>query len=298
MITLHTKIAVQNQTTPSSIALLDNVMDGVEGAVRFGYSVEEQTIRIGDNQTMQHLHDHTFEIVAIEETAQSAILDGIVNNQRLAKLSAHGPDGFLLWDTPSLVLRNKKFDGILASAVKSTLRSTIGYRGVAPNRKLPVYAGDNLLGVYDVTTGESQGGLNGFTDANGADLNTTLDEMTIRVGGAVTNTVFARSANLLFPFVGVQLTASLDVISMATGDLAFGFEFVQADGSTIVSTSVNDSITLQDTPGRFAHNATVPANTVYVRFVIGSGPTAPGASDDYIVSKPMIGLNGKTNFVL
>jgi hypothetical protein len=296
MITLLSKVAVQNQTTPSSIAVLTNIMEGVDGAATFGYTLEETALSVDDNQKQQFRHDHNFDIRVIEVTSESAILDGIVNNQRLAKISGFSPDGFFIWDEPTLLVRNKQFDGILASAVKATKRTTIGYRGAVPNRKLSVYAGDNLLGLYDVSTGASQEPLNGFKDDNspsGVDTDPN-GEMTITTGSSSSTTSFVVSRNIFFPFPGETLTWSLDVISI-TGEMRVQLQGLQSDGSTSTGFFATGDYDVGVEGSRISLTGAIPANTAFVRMTIGSGVSPVSA---FTVSRPMISKSGKVAFTL
>ena len=234
MLNLLSKVAVQNQNTPSSIAQLSNIMEGVDGAETFGYNVEAETVQVEDNQTLQHAHVHTFDIRCIEDSANSAILDAIVAGNHKAKISGFSPDGFLIWDDPSLIVRNKQYDNIFASAVLATVKSTPNFRGTPAKRA--VHAGKNLLAVYDVTT---------------------------------ITTATLKSQSILFPFPGMELTAS-----GSGGDV--GFSFRDADDDEISSST-----------GTSPHTATIPASTVYIRFEGGT-----------TITNPMIGMKGITTFEL
>lgn len=180
---LLSRLAVQNTDTPSSIALLTNIMDGVDGAEVFGYNVEVESVRTRDNQTQQYAQIHTLDIRVLEDTANSAILDAIVSESIPAKISGYTPDGFFIWDEPVLIARNKQYDQVFASAVLATMKATPGFRG-SP-RKRPVHMSFNMLGVYDVS-----------------DVSTSV----------------LKAQDIFFPFPGVVLTAS-----SSSGDVGFSF---------------------------------------------------------------------------
>ena len=203
MLNLLSRVAVQNQNTPASIARLSNIMEGVDGAETFGYNVEDESVQIEDNQKLQHAHLHTFDIRCIEDSANSAILDAILAGNYKAKISGFSPDGFLIWDEPSLLVRNKQYDNIFASAVMATVKSTPNFRGTPAKRA--VHAGKNLLGVYDVTS---------------------------------ISTATLKTLNIFFPFPGLTLTAS-----GSGGNVGFSFRDSAGDEiSSSTGTSPHNAV--------------------------------------------------------
>ena len=293
MIPLLSNVAVQDQTVVSNIVTLDNIMSGVDGAATFGYTLETKNLEVNDKQKQQYAHTHTFDIRVIEpDSASEAILRAIRNNNRLVKVSGHSPDGFFLWDEPTLMAEDKQFDEIVSSALTLTHDTTIGYRGTAPNKKLAVYAGDNALALYDILSG-SVDTLNGFSFVSSATGGVVGDTQEVITPATTTeNTVDLRSANIFFPFVGIPITASANVVSISGGAYKIGVEFVQSDGSTIISTSRTSDVTT----GVQSVTGTTPANTVYIRFVVTAGTTA-STGEDIDFKQPMLSL-GRTDFTL
>lgn len=172
MLTLLKEIAVQNVDSPSSIARLSNIMDGVDGAGAFNFSQETEAIQVEDNQRRQISELVTMDLRVIQDDGQSAIIDAIQANQSKALITGYTPNGFVVFPDPVLLTRNKQYDGILASAVFATVRGTPGFAG-SPRKRF-FHAGRNLLGIFDVTT------------------------------------VDPRNRKIFFPFPGVELTASAD----------------------------------------------------------------------------------------
>jgi len=150
MLNLISKIAVQNVSSPSSIAIMTNIMEGVDGSSTFGLTSEAQTVQVADNQTQQFAHEFTLDIRVLDEDSNSAVIDGIIAGDGLALISGYGPDGFFIWNEPVRLVRNKVFDNILATAVTATIRCTPGFRGSPRSRA--VHASRNLISVYDVST--------------------------------------------------------------------------------------------------------------------------------------------------
>jgi hypothetical protein len=293
MIPLLSNVAVQDQTVVSNIVTLDNIMSGVDGSATFGYTLETKNLEVNDKQKQQYAHTHTFDIRVIQpDSASMSILKAIRDNNRLVKVSGHSPDGFFLWDEPTLMVEDNQFDEIVATALLLTHDTTIGYRGTAPLSKLGVYAGDNALALYDVLSGSADV-LNGFSLVTSATGGVTGSQQeVITPATTAENTVYLRSANIFFPFVGIPITASANIASISGGAFKLGVEFVQSDGSTIISTSRTGDVST----GVYSVTGTTPANTVYIRFVVTAG-TSAAAGEDITFSQPMLSL-GRTSFTL
>ena len=293
MIPLLSNVAVQDQTVVSNIVTLDNIMSGVDGSATFGYTLETKNLEVNDKQKQQYAHTHTFDIRVIQpDSASMSILKAIRDNNRLVKVSGHSPDGFFLWDEATLMVEDNQFDEIVATALLLTHDTTIGYRGTAPLSKLGVYAGDNALALYDVLSGSADV-LNGFSLVTSATGGVTGSQQeVITPATTAENTVYLRSANIFFPFVGIPITASANVINLTGGAYKIGVEFVQSDGTTIISTSRTTDVST----GVYSVTGTTPANTVYIRFVVTAG-TSAGAGEGVTFSQPMLSL-GRTSFTL
>ena len=293
MLNLLKTIAVQDQTVASNIATLDNIMSGVDGSATFGYSLEAMSLQVNDNQKQQYSHTHTLDIRVIQGTAGTVgILEAIVSNTRQAKVTGISPNGFLIWDDPSYLVRSTQFDQVVADQILVTKTQPAGYAGTAPNKKLAVYSGDNALALYDVLSG-SASVLNGFSldqNATGA-VSGALQTVTV---GATTaeNTVYFRSANIFFPFVGVSVTASFNVVQVS-GSFKIGIEFVQSDGTTVISTSRANL----SGEGVNTLTASLPANTAFIRLVLPAG-AGTVTSDQIQIKQPMLALAGQTSFTL
>ena len=293
MIPLLSNVAVQDQTVVSNIVTLDNIMSGVDGSATFGYTLETKNLEVNDKQKQQYAHTHTFDIRVIQpDSASMSILKAIRDNNRLVKVSGHSPDGFFLWDEATLMVEDNQFDEIVATALLLTHDTTIGYRGTAPLSKLGVYAGDNALALYDVLSGSADV-LNGFSLVTSATGGVTGSQQeVITPATTAENTVYLRSANIFFPFVGIPITASANIVNISGGAFKLGVEFVQSDGSTIISTSRTGDVST----GVYSVTGTTPANTVYIRFVVTAG-TSAAAGEDITFSQPMLSL-GRTSFTL
>jgi hypothetical protein len=190
------------------------------------------------------------------------------------------------------MVEDNQFDEIVATALLLTHDTTIGYRGTAPLSKLGVYAGDNALALYDVLSGSADV-LNGFSLVTSATGGVTGSQQeVITPATTAENTVYLRSANIFFPFVGIPITASANIVNISGGAFKLGVEFVQSDGSTIISTSRTGDVST----GVYSVTGTTPANTVYIRFVVTAG-TSAAAGESVTFNQPMLSL-GRTAFTL
>lgn len=295
MLNLLQKLAVQNTGTPSSIAVLTNVMDGIDGAASFGYQPESTSVRIEDDQTLQYKQTHPLDIRVLNEAADKAILDAIVAGTIPALASGYTPDGFLIWDEPSIVSRHTQYDSLVATAFRMSITAPSGYAGTAPVQKLPVYAGRNALGVYNVLAG-SANVLNGFSLANDGQGLVSASTQTVEAGLTTTpGTILFQSERVFFPFPGKSVRASMSVVGVSTAKtFEFGIQFLQSDGTTQVS-RLSATVGDADAGIRVATaSGAIPANTVYMRFYVAADNV--DLSDTMSFTRPMIGLNNNMTF--
>lgn len=287
MIPLLSNVAVQDQTVVSNIVTLDNVMSGVDGSAVFGYNLETKSLEVNDKQKQQYAHTHTFDIRVIQgTTVQVATLNAIVDNNRTAKVSGHSPDGFFLWDEPTVMVRNAQFDQIIADALLLTHDTTIGYRGTAPLSKLGVYAGDNALALYDVLSGSAEV-LNGF--AKSGTITASVSGMAQSLTRGADASAYLDSRPIFFPFVGQTLTLSMTVNSANAG-YSFSVFFYNSAGAFLSGVTESASGT-----GRKSVNAVVPASTASLSVVFQPGVTN---GNTLVFQQPMLALGGRTQFSL
>jgi len=288
MITTLTNVAVQDQTVTTNIVYFSNVMEGVDGATSFGYNLEKTSLKVEDNQELQYIHNHTFDIRALDpSTADRDTLQVMVDNQREVKIIGQGVDGFFIMDEGVQLNYNQQFDEVVTMPLLATVKSTSGYEGTAPNKKYKVYAGDNLLALYKVNSGDSEF-LNGFgTSAGVTGTQSGISQTATRASGTTSVLI---SKNYFFPFVGVEVTASLNVSAANAG-------YRISLGAYSDTASTLEGIADLDTSGTGLKSVTLttPADTKYLRLLIRPGSTV---SDAVTFDSPMIALNGKTQFTL
>jgi hypothetical protein len=147
VITLIKSISFQDQSN-NDIAVLDNIMTGVDGSATFGYGIDVTSLEVNDKQKQQYLHTHTLDIRVLKgDSATAQKIDVMADNQRNVKVSGVTPDGFIIWNDPVLIARNEQFTNrIISRQIRMTVDTPIGYT----NGELSVYAGDNALALYDI----------------------------------------------------------------------------------------------------------------------------------------------------
>jgi hypothetical protein len=147
VITLIKSISFQDQSN-NDIAVLDNIMTGVDGSATFGYGIEATSLEVNDKQKQQYLHTHTLDIRVLKgDTSTAQKIDVMADSQRSVKVSGVTPDGFIIWNQPVLIGRNEQFTNrIISRQIKMTVDTPIGYA----DGRLSVYAGDNALALYDI----------------------------------------------------------------------------------------------------------------------------------------------------
>jgi len=287
MLNLLKTIAVQDQTVTSNIATLDNIMSGVDGSATFGYSLEAQSVQVNDNQKQQYAHTHTLDIRVLQGTAgEIGILNAIVNGNLQAKITGISPDGFLIWDDPSYMVRSSQFDQVVADQILVTKTQPAGYAGTAPNSKLAVYSGDNALALYDILSG-SASVLNGFSVTGTMTASVSGKAQTLTRGADATAQLV--STMFFYPFTDA-LTLSLFVNSANAG-YSIGFQWYDSAGSFISA----DVGAQTGATSRKSHTATPPANTVYAQAVVYPGTTA---TNNLVFQEPMVALAGQTSFTI
>ena len=228
MITLLKKIAISNVSNLAQTVTLDNVMEGVDGAAAFGYSLETESIQVEDNQTQQYKHNHVFDIRVIDSDSDNSILDGFIADQTDVNITGLGLNGVLLIRNVKLA-RNKQYDGIIATAVLATKTTSIGYydNGVFTEQEL--FAGRNMLETYqldftksNVAGAESSVWQNGFkydwainsTSANQDDVTSNIIATGVELSRPKTSSAYSQWERIYFPYESVNLVATMNVVGI------------------------------------------------------------------------------------
>lgn len=330
MITLIKKIAIRERptadlTNPAVSPYLNtvelvNVMEGVDGAATFGYSLETVAVQVEDNQTQQYKHIHTFDVRVLDAGGDNATIDGWIAEQKPVDIVGIGVDGYFQFDNVKLT-RNKQYDEVFASAFLATAQTMTSYTtghvvpywyrdgsnqeryiqfDPKPHNKLRAFAGANLYDIYELDVSRSNiSGYGGSVWQNGSyysyvnSSNFNTNKITSNVSGK--NVTLSRSTvgdskdfmlyeEIFFPFGGESLTASINVVDINTG--AGGEEaklkILERGGNANVNRSAVVNITAV---GRISFDIEVLDTTKVVHFMV-----CPGEERDSNITFDDIGI--------
>jgi len=163
MLPLLSNVAIldYSNTTPTVI-FLDNIMEGVDGAAAFGFTQELRSIQQDDNQQRGYATAYSLDIRVVKaDDTNVAILKDIVESQRKVQIAGYSPDGVLAWTEPTQLVFSEQIDVLQVNPIQATVLAPSGYSGGDDEARVPVFAGENLLRVYDVSTGNASS-LHGF----------------------------------------------------------------------------------------------------------------------------------------
>ncbi len=278
---LYLKELAVLETTTNTLVKLTNVMEGVDGAATFGYNVEQVAVKVNGNQTLPYLWRHTLDIRISDDAtpATQAILTAWANAPETYrfKASGYGGDTFLLWDEPVTMLFVRQRDGIAVRRMLMTLDAVPGFTGTAPLDRMPVYAGQNLMGIFKPFTGSAQF-MNGITSTASVDtavFNSPNQTLALGTNG------FVAYGPFLFPFDDVTLTMSVNMTAVASPFFTGRMRYLNSAQALISSSDVSlSSATRRSVTGNTA------TGTYYIQPYIASN----GLGDSNVFNTPCIRL--------
>lgn len=255
MLNLLQEVAIMSENG-GQIARLSNVMDGVDGAATFGYTIEEGEFAIEDNQKVQRYHDHTLDIRLLNDPVAEGIIDGIISAGERAYIAGYTPDGFLCFDEPVIIARNPQYDQNIVSAFSARKRTLCGYTEVSKGFYKSIYAGRNLLALYDVTRPRTNSSvLSGFVATSSYDFTFAGGVQGLERTGAAPS--FHKYAHLFWPFqIPIKLTVDFESLS---SDVVLRLNY-EDDGMS----SIGDDDKTVSSSGTETLTATPPPNTAFV----------------------------------
>lgn len=264
----------------SDIAVLSNIMEGVDGAAVFGFEVEQESVQIEDMQTLDHSATGTLDVRVLYNEPTKGLLDGLIGER--VEVSGLGIDGFILWDEPPIFSRVHDYNSaILNDHITTTVKSVRGYAGGSQR----FYGGRNAMSLYDTSTGSADL-LNGFELLPaGAVVSRTGNEQEITTEGAGEG---IRSKFFFMPFVGERLHASVDVVVASAFVLTIAFYDYDKEYQSQVSTPLN-------TTGRKSVDGVIPAGTAYVAIHVN---TSSAEEDTMTFKEPVLTTNPHTSYII
>jgi hypothetical protein len=307
MLPLLSNVAIldYSNTTPTVI-FLDNIMEGVDGAAAFGFTQELRSIQQDDNQQRGYATAYSLDIRVVKaDDANVAILKDIVESQRKVQIAGYSPDGVLAWTEPTQLVFSEQIDVLQVNPIQATILAPSGYSGGDDEARVPVFAGENLLRVYDVSTGNASS-LHGFYET--ALVTTSQADGYMNVvttsGGVPVRSV---TRPIPFPWRGKNVTASALIANYLNDQpdvafLAISWRGADAyDGGVATSVIGTNSAALDDlvtsTPERVSAEFTAPddADLFYASFgfLFNSSQLA---GDHVNFAEPALTVGGQTGY--
>jgi len=307
MLPLLSNVAIldYSNTTPTVI-FLDNIMEGVDGAAAFGFTQELRSIQQDDNQQRGYATAYSLDIRVVKaDDANVAILKDIVESQRKVQIAGYSPDGVLAWTEPTQLVFSEQIDVLQVNPIQATVLAPSGYSGGDDEARVPVFAGENLLRVYDVSTGNASS-LHGFYE--------TASITTSQAGGymnVVTTSggfpVRCVTRPIPFPWRGKNVTASALIANYFNDQpdvafLAISWRGADAyDGGVATSVIATNSATLDDlvtsTPERVSAEFTAPDDTDLFYASFGFLFNASQVGGDHVnFAEPALTVGGQTGY--
>jgi len=277
---LYLKELALLETTSNTLVKLVNVMEGVEGSAVFGYNTEDIAVQVNANQTLPYKTRHTLDIRVIDDAtpATQATLTEWANTPGLKfKASGYSGNEFLLWDEPTEIVFSRQPDQIGVRRLTMTLDAKPGYNGADGSKKMPVYAGSNIMMLLNQFLGSSThiSGWSG-TMSGGGSTAFSAGTTTITLGSGTGTLV---SYNYLFPFEAVPLTGSYRS-NGGGGPIGASKISVSFLDASEVELSETTGTTLTSGSGTFADSGVTATGTYYIRVKLffasgfaGSGTT-------------------------
>lgn len=282
MINLIRKLAIQSQTNTLNVVVMDNVMEGVDGAATFGYSVTPEALKVNDGQTQQHLHRHSLDVRVLQASGTDLTKLRVMDeNQEDVIATTYGLDGSVLFRDGAKMVRQPQFDELVADRFLITRTTPPGKYGseAAQSKGQAVVGSGNLLDIWDTKSGSTVL-LNGWS--KGSSLDTTQGSG-IQTGIRTASGGFPNilSPLIFYPFPGSILEAEVEVtaISTTTDNL------ILIEAFDINSSSISSLNTGFSTTGIKKISFTMPTATVYVRFYILVGG---GIADSISFKNPVL----------
>lgn len=268
MLNQISQIAIQSQANTANVVVLDNIMEGVDGAATFGYSMTPRSLTVEDAQTQQYVHDHQMDVRVLRSAAADLeklqVMDA---NNEPVKVTTQGIDGSVVFFDGAQIVRAPQFNQVLADRFLITRSTVVGYSFEDEFSRYPVLGNTkDLMEVYDTSTGSSLL-LAGFTSQNVTRSQTGgVQTITRDSTGGLARAI---SPLFLWPFVGTRLEAQIEITSISAPGSLLLIEARDGTGSVVTSANINYSTT-----GIKTIALTVPTTTVTMGFYVNVGTTA------------------------
>lgn len=120
------KLAIKDPESDDMV-ILTNIREGVDGAVDMGWTQEAESVRVDDNQTMDHSLNGELDIKVLRLSGSAlATLQGLVGKR--VELAGWTIEGFLLFRGTHYLNRHQDFNSdILNDRIHVTVKTVKGY---------------------------------------------------------------------------------------------------------------------------------------------------------------------------
>ena len=307
MLPLLSNVAIldYSNTTPTVI-FLDNIMEGVDGAAAFGFTQELRSVQQDDNQQRGYATAYSLDIRVVKaDDTNVAILKNIVQSQRKVQIAGYSPDGVLAWTEPTLLTFSEQIDVLQVNPIQATVLAPSGYSGDDDQARVPVFAGENLLRVYDVSTGNASS-LHGFYETASVTTSQANGYMNVvtATGGVAVRSI---TRPIPFPWKGKKVTASALIQNYFNDQASVAQMVVQwrgADaytGSIATGTFGTNSSTLDSlvsaAPERVSTEFTAPDDSQLFYASFGFLFSSSQLAGDHVnFAQPALTVGGQTGY--
>jgi hypothetical protein len=272
MINYFRKIAFINPANTDEMVILTNIVEGQEGSTSIIVTSEEaDPLKIDAGDTILGKERFTINLQVLRDSTALAQLIAWRDAQTTLNVCALGLDGAILGNNLKLVA-NETFDNTVSIGLKVTRDAVFGFNETTFKRNANLHIGENFLGTYDITKGNGTL-LHGFTRTIGSTGLTATETGGVQTGTRTVDGNFngfsflslSGNQRIFFPFVGINLKLLAVFSNITVGESKLQFDFYDKDNVSISATDKGQAIGFT---GSDVLNATVPANTVFVRCLI------------------------------
>ena len=300
---MHTQLSrIAFADSSNNVVSLINIMDGVDGAEQFGYSLEDTRDLIIDNGATNPVAlGHTIELRCLRDSTHIAQLNTWIGAQTPVRISGYGVDGFVYChDRVLLTWADEQAGQASVIRIKATVETAPGHDSNF-RRNGGIFASRNLLSMYDRERGsvELMAGtiLSGET-ASFIPRVFTAPTQALELSATPTitsNFTFltdSGGSNYLFPFPGVVVSLSINTVTVSGTSYRINIVPRNAAGTSLADVSTGISST-----GVTTVSHTLPINTHQISCRISVVVTGGAQDGDAITfNRPSLNIGSTRNY--
>lgn len=281
------KLAV-SQSDLSSATVISNVMEGADQATSFMYEVDYEDITIEDEQEIPFKAIHN--ITSIGLVRQGVNLDFLNDPEQKAKVAAIGHDMALisLEDVRIEVLDHPDSGNFWRFNIN---KASLPFRERNSGRRgAGLHVGSNLLSVFSFTDTSEDGVADGYASTFNSTFSNGVQTLEAANDGTIKSFDFA---DIFFPFVGEELSFSLDANSLTDGGHSLSLEIrFYDDTDQLISTEATPFSSI----GRKFVKSDIPTGTVNVSVAVTADGSGAGSATVLDITDLALRVDGKTEY--